>query len=363
MPSTAAEKAPTSVVQINALRAVQNGHPVYLAFMGVKEFKERFYIDHLQKHARVLTGSQRKLNKKRAKEFALYISRNYSPTTIVLNIRGKAVYQNGKLIVPMDVWPLDGQHRGTGYIEAFDRGLVPADFPVPLVLISEEQVEEQLQFTTINRTQMKVNKAHSNQNLYAASKVITKTELRNRLPESISKGIDHTLRATKITNSLYDSKTSILGKMIEVAGISNEAAEATTVKQASFEDSVVVLLEDLKIGAMNDIAVIALIDAFWLGVSGAWPECVGEDGKLSPNYDLLTTAGVNVLHRVLAKLYSKLKKKQSLAPAVYSKALKASGWSSKDWADIGSPNFAMYAEASDEIWDSIQRSIKDWAAL
>jgi DGQHR domain-containing protein len=363
MPSTGTERAPTSVVQINAIRAVQNGHPVYLAFMGIKEFKERFYIDHLQKNARVLTGSQRRLNKKRAKEFALYISRNYSPTTIVLNIRGKAVFQNGKLIVPMDVWTLDGQHRGTGYIEAFDKGLIPADFPVPLVLISEEQVEEQLQFTTINRTQMKVNKAHSNQNLYAASKIITKTELKDRLPESISKGIDHTLRATKITNSLYDSKTSILGKMIEVAGINEDAAKGTTVKQASFEDSLTSVLEDAKIGGMNDTAVLALLDAFWLGVSGAWPECVGDDGKLSENYDLLTTAGVNVLHRVFVKVFGRLKKKQIFDPSVYAKALQASGWKAKDWEDIGHPGFTLYAEASEELWEAINARSKEWTVL
>lgn len=363
MPSAGAEKAPLSVVQIIALKAVQNGHPVYLSFMGVQDFKERFYIDHLQKNARVLTGSQRKLNKKRAKEFALYISRNYSPTTIVLNIRSKAVFQNGKLTVPMDVWTLDGQHRGTGYIEALDKGLIPADFPVPVVLISEEQVEEQLQFTTINRTQMKVNKAHSNQNLYAASKVINRAELRERLPESISKGIDYTLRATKITNHLYDSKTSILGKMIEVAGISAEAAKEATVKQASFEDSLVPVLEDIKIGMMNDTAIIALLDAFWLGVSGAWPECVGENGKLSDSYDLLTTAGVNVLHRVFVKVFGKLKKKQILDPSVYSKALQASGWKAKDWKDIGHPGFKLYAEASEELGDAIQLNVKDWAGL
>ena len=129
--------------KINAMMNVQNGHPLFLAWMSVKDLRKKPQEDTTPGGIRVdimdrktnPDGYQREPSATRANAFGRYIGRakGISPTAILLSLRtsvslggkrsGGPYFEGddedsgyGTLYIPDDtsLWLVDGQHRVQG---------------------------------------------------------------------------------------------------------------------------------------------------------------------------------------------------------------------------------------------------------
>src|SRR5438309_4277119 len=148
-----------SVITLPALRAVQNGHVMFLVSIPAAKLKqlnlkvERFDSTLVERHrGGEITdeeyldqqGYQRTVDNNRANKFAAYLQQEeaISPTVLLINDRNGACTYNEKTgMLTFDtkspLFIYDGQHRDKGIEKALSLKADLADFPIFAVITSE----------------------------------------------------------------------------------------------------------------------------------------------------------------------------------------------------------------------------------
>jgi DGQHR domain-containing protein len=164
-----------SVITLPALRAVQNGHVMFLVSIPAAKLKqlnlkvERFDSTLVERHrGGEITdeeyldqqGYQRTVDNNRANKFAAYLQQDeaISPTVLLINDRNGACTYNEKTgMLTFDtksaLFIYDGQHREKGLDKALSLKADLAEFPIFAVITSElPKLKEMTQFKVINGT-------------------------------------------------------------------------------------------------------------------------------------------------------------------------------------------------------------------
>jgi DGQHR domain-containing protein len=164
-----------SALSLPALRAVQNGHVMFLVSIPAAKLKqlslkverfdstliERFRSNEISKEEYLAEqGYQRTVDNNRANKFAAYLRQEtaISPTVLLINDReGSCQYDEKTGKVNFDtkspLYIYDGQHRDKGIEKALSEKADLADFPVFAVITSKlPKIKEMTQFKVINGT-------------------------------------------------------------------------------------------------------------------------------------------------------------------------------------------------------------------
>jgi DGQHR domain-containing protein len=164
-----------SVITLPALRAVQNGHVMFLVSIPAAKLKqlnlkvERFDSTLVERHrGGEITdeeyldqqGYQRTVDNNRANKFAAYLQQDeaVSPTVLLINDRNGACTYNEKTgMLTFDtksaMFIYDGQHRDKGIEKALSLKADLAEFPIFAVITSQlPKLKEMTQFKVINGT-------------------------------------------------------------------------------------------------------------------------------------------------------------------------------------------------------------------
>src|SRR5437899_69005 len=149
---------------VPAVRAVQNGQEVFLAFIPASVLsKINLRVEHFdaeKPYDAPEQGYQRTIENNRARRFARYLEQPdaISPTAIMVNDRHSQTEFNPKTgMLSIDgekpVFTYDGQHRDRGYEMRFEADDSFGTFPVPVVITrGMSKLAEMIQFRTINTT-------------------------------------------------------------------------------------------------------------------------------------------------------------------------------------------------------------------
>lgn len=169
------ERHAMSVLTLSALRAVQNGHVMFLVSIPAAKLKqlnlkvERFdssLVERLRQEEisreeyLEQQGYQRIVDNNRANKFAAYLQNDnaISPTVLLINDReGSCVYNEKTGTLTFDtkspLYIYDGQHRDKGFEKALGLKAELADFEVFVVITSKlPKLKEMTQFKVINGT-------------------------------------------------------------------------------------------------------------------------------------------------------------------------------------------------------------------
>ena len=164
-----------SILALPALRAVQNGHVMYLVSIPAAKLKElnlkverydpalveRYRGGEITKEQFVaLQGYQRTIDNNRANKFAAYLQQEsaISPTVLLMNDRGGGCTFDEKTnMLTIDtnvaIFIYDGQHREQGIEKALTNKADLADFPIFVVITAKlPKLKEMTQFKVINGT-------------------------------------------------------------------------------------------------------------------------------------------------------------------------------------------------------------------
>lgn len=165
-----------SVLTFPALRAVQNGHVMFLVAIQAAKLKqlnlkvERFdstLVERLREQEITKEeylnqqGYQRTVDNNRANKFAAYLQQEsaVSPTVLLINDRdGACTFDEKTGMLTCDtkkssLYIYDGQHRDKGIEKALSLKADLADFPIFAVITSElPKLKEMTQFKVINGT-------------------------------------------------------------------------------------------------------------------------------------------------------------------------------------------------------------------
>ena len=164
-----------SVITLPVLRAVQNGHVMFLVSIPAAKLKqlnlkvERFDSTLVERHrGGEITdeeyldqqGYQRTVDNNRANKFAAYLQQDeaISPTVLLINDRnGACTYDEKTRMLTFDtksaLFIYDGQHRDKGLEKALSLKADLADFPIFAVITFQlPKMKEMTQFKVINGT-------------------------------------------------------------------------------------------------------------------------------------------------------------------------------------------------------------------
>lgn len=304
-----------------ALVFQQNGKKFYIAIADRKTLPSEATTDPygLQNER----GYQRVLNLKRVADYSGYIDDNWSPRTILLNVRlPLRVTEKGKgrvvtITVPDKVYNVDGQH----FSKAISLRKQSSIFESPVIFSNLTQDEESLLFRVMNVTAEKLS-TDVKQQVNARHQ-----HLLESLPRSMANRVEIERPATLVVNALFQNPNSLWYDKITLAMMPHDNTRRF-IKQASFVNSLAQYVFKYNRDLSPDEAE-KIVNALWDGAKLAWGKCV-DDPQI---YVLVGMMGVGVLHRILGRLLPKLRGSQWVADKIaYRDILLASGITYQDWA-------------------------------
>lgn len=308
---------------VPALRAVQNGHELFLLFvparvLGALPIKvEQF--DSAKSYDAPEQGYQRLAERNRARRFGRYLEapNAMSPTAIMLNDRDAQTKFDPKtntLIFDTEkgaIFNYDGQHRELGYRMRLEGGESFGEFPVPVVMTrGMDKLTEMLQFQTINSTAKGV--ATSLVNAILAKLQATKGD------EAIDASSHRNVVCYKVTEALNNDPASPWFKLIALPNenqwTSKQVAEDPTrehtraIKANSFVDALRPVYDYIsthRIATSIDqraIEIGEIVTEFWSALKEKLPAAFAR-----PNhYALFKSGGIGPMHLVLRDLLVKM---------------------------------------------------------
>ena len=286
-------------MQIQATPFTQHEQKMYNAIMNAVDLVEKSKVDVW--HTTNENGYQREPEPTRAKSFSRYVSTEFSPPSIIANIRDtdkdKIRYENGKLEIPDDIplWLVDGQHRVAGLrilIEAAGEKFANLQLPV-VIMVGQSIYEEAKQSVVVNKSQKRVRTDLGERFL---QKAVKQEGMENLLNKSYARNIEWIPTAITVVDSLNNDPHSIWHNKIKLP---NEPKGATIVSQKAFSDSLKSLLkEDAVYFGRPAPFVSPIINAYWEAVREICPEPFEEP----KNYVMQKTTGVVVLHSILPRI-------------------------------------------------------------
>lgn len=198
---------------------------VYITFADIR----RLDTGSEKREVEIYTGIQRELSPKRVKEIGKYVNMVDAsfPNSIILHINPEEIIDydemTGKLTLPYKdnvAKVLDGQHRIAG-LENFGRGGTSFQMIVT-IFVGMELEDQAIIFSTINKTQTKVN------NSLVADLFDFAT---NRSPNKASHNI---------VRALNQKEGSPFFKKIKILGVANDK-KRETITQATFSENLMKL--------------------------------------------------------------------------------------------------------------------------
>ena len=310
---------------VPAVRAVQNGHEVFLFFLSASTLKdlpiavERFdpdkpYDDQDQ-------GYQRAPEKNRARRFARYLKKAdaMSPTALMLNDRDSVTNYNSKsseLVLDTSKGPLfnyDGQHRELGYRFRLDDDPSFGGFHIPVVMTrGMDKLTEMLQFQTINSTAKGV--ATSLVNAILAKQQVTEGD-------GVLTGVaqNRNVVGYKVTEAVNNDQDSPWYELIALPnqqswtkkeiGLDPAREHTRIIKANSFVDALRPLYDYITMlrGLTATIdrradEIASIVNEFWGALKDQMPAAF-----TSPNdYALFKSGGVGPMHLVLRDLLTRM---------------------------------------------------------
>lgn len=326
-----------------ALKIDQSGRTFYISVLPVSTIVSKFhrkdftFVDWYDPNKE--KGFQREPVQKRIKKMALKFKNNTDlllPTSILLGLRGKVNYSNGKISIPENCLPLsiiDGQHRIFALKEAVEKNEAEhlLNIHLPVVILDEtNQKEEMIQFYQINSTQKKIDSS-----LIQSIIALLKDEISISLIDTPK--ISYTL--IEVTKSLAKESDSPWYGHIYLAGDTKSSSHLVT--QASFTSSLAPIFKPGSPLAdeYGQIAVNKAVKAlkiYWEAIGDLYPEANKNKKKYSiykvnPGITAFHTIAPHVF-RIAAASFSKKK-----IVDVFKEAF--SNITDSEWEDVGDVTF------------------------
>ncbi len=275
----------------------QNGHKMYASIFKVEDFLDEDKVKADVWNRTNAEGYQRELVLSRGKHFANFIKRkNYSPLSILLNVRGKTTFKpqgagQGTLTIPDDsiLWIVDGQHRITGYRLAAETDDDLRQLQVPVIIINENSpYEELIQFFVINRTQKGVKPDLAYETLFKLKD--NGEDLSDRLPGVLTRGMDWIPVANNVVSNLNDNVDSPWHGLIKFS-----TSSGGRVRVKTFVDSLKPILEGHLLPEIDTPEEwTKILKAYWSTIR----ECAPEAFEFPEEYVLASRTGLFMFHRL-----------------------------------------------------------------
>ena len=307
----------TSSIEIRVLEGAQKGRKMWIGAIKAKDLLNENQVGtDIYDETDNPEGYQRTLSSRRAQDFQRFIEepRMFSPTTILLNIRGNEIknvsFENNKMTVKpgTKLWIVDGQHR-VGGIHALLESREDADFQnmdVPVIVINvPSKFEEAILFAIFNKTQAGVRydlvERVLNEQIKKGNGTVE--DLRKWYDKAgikIFKEIDTRLDATDISMVLNRTTDNPWYNNIVAPNENRSTASGKIIRARSFTTSLQPLVKDmrkLKADVDND-AIVAHLIAFWGALKHIMPDAFANP----KDYVLQKSTGAAVMHELYIKI-------------------------------------------------------------
>ena len=304
-------------IQIKVLDGDQKGRKMWIGAMKAKDLldEDRVGTD-IYDETNNSEGYQRTLSSRRAQDFQHFMEepKMFSPTTILLNVRGDSLkdvkFEHNKMIVPPKVklWIVDGQHRVGGVrmlLETRNEDQF-RNMDIPVILINApSRFEEAILFAIFNKTQAGVRydlvERVLNEQIKKGNGTVE--ELRkwyDRAGIKIFKEIDTRLDATDISMVLNSTAGNPWHNNIVAPNEDRSTSSGKVIRARSFTTSLEPLIKDmrrLKANINNDV-IIAHLSAYWGALEAIMPEAFADPKE----YVLQKSTGAAVMHDTYIKI-------------------------------------------------------------
>ena len=289
-------------MKLIAMKCEQNGHAMYLACVPLRLLADTNRVrPEIWDMKANPEGYQRLLEPARGKQFKEYFEKGgFSPVSIMLNVREKVTFSEGKdgigtLNVPdsATMRVVDGQHRIAGFLLLGEERENADSMSIPVIITNEPDVDIEVeQFLTINRTQVGVPTDLAYEQMFKMDR-IAKQRGSGSLSKRVLTGSEWIPMAIRIMETL--SQEAPWKNRIRFA-TENRKASAGKLRSKTMADSLKpIILNDTLAAITNDAEKWADILAnYWQAIAKLMPDAFGSPSQ----YVVQSRTGTFLFHRL-----------------------------------------------------------------